>query len=540
MLLLYFLEFEPLPTPDMSSPARTKGPAAIPMDVTDWLAMVQKEQAISPAVRNGQKPMHIAQTPYQSGSKILQDEFLHLRAVWYIYEGTDVFDVLYRDAKPDPDKPTEPIYRGYVSPQHDDKAAALFAKFSSFWRKYRENLEKNISDLTTDLDCGGWSVVRFLQDMAQRHVKDGKPVSYTPTVYKPGYKPGFDDGDGSGSNASLPGFQSLEISDQNRTNAAERPHDTPQAPSREMAKRSEFNRPSVDEMYANTALLFLLEEIRKEIDGDMTLCNWVIPRLGLHLEAKPAKRSFLKSQSGILMQAQVDGYLCRRTEDYEFVKFPLAICETKPCVRTERWDAILRQETAEMACWIAEHGKQREGLLRASASGRSRRLLISQDRHEIYIIIGEYGPTYQEYIAGNIALPAKAPPAPADFDAEQNQRAAQGSGSYNKQAEDTGADQIRLSRKGPTSKGKTAKAPESGQPSSRKEAKAKAQVPAQQPGEGRVLRSQTPPPPRRLPPADEFLVMHQFGPYVTGDARHMELFVRRVIGLMLELYENSK
>lgn len=34
---------------------------------------------------------------------------------------------------------------------------------------------------------------------------------------------------------------------------------------------------------------------------------------------------------------------------------------------------------------------------------------------------------------------------------------------------------------------------------------------------------------------DEFLVMHQFGPYVIYDAGHMERLLRRVIALMLQL-----
>lgn len=289
-----------------------------------------------------------------------------------------------------------------------------------------------------------------------------------------------------------------------------------------MAKLSEFNRPSVDEMYANGALLLLLDEVRKEIftarilsrekaatqvaEPKTPLSNWILPRLALRLEAMPNLTPSITSKRERLMQAQVDGYLCRRVRD-DFSSVPLAICEAKPCVRSEHFDAILRQETAEMACWISEHGSKAQGLLQTAAEGAKRRLMVSQDRHEIYVIIGEYGPKYVDYIRGHASLSARAP-LPADkLDVEKNQKAAVGSASYNKQAEVTGVDKIR------TSLGDEKK-------------------PA--PG-GMVLRSRVP---RVLPPADEFLVMHQFGPFITSKADHMDRLVRRLIGFMLQLDTN--
>ncbi len=295
-------------------------------------------------------------------------------------------------------------------------------------------------------------------------------------------------------------------------------------------------------MYANSALLFLLEEVRKEIaTARVLLCekfkkvnaekmrektgnevaektplsNWVMLRLGLHLRAMPylTTAGFLKSAMNNLMEAQVDGYLCRRIPD-DFSNAPLAICEAMPCVKTDRYDAILRQETVEMACWIAErHGNKRDGFLQSCAGGAKRRLMISQDRHEIYMIIGEYGSKYGEYITGNAAWLAKAPlPLPLDkFDLEENRKAARGSASYNEQAKVMGVEDVRLSHmvRGDEKK------PASG---------------------SRALRSQHP---RVLLSADEFLIMHQFGPVITSRADNMERPVRRLVGLCYSLTQTQ-
>jgi hypothetical protein len=42
-----------------------------------------------------------------------------------------------------------------------------------------------------------------------------------------------------------------------------------------------------------------------------------------------------------------------------------------------------------------------------------------------------------------------------------------------------------------------------------------------------------------LPSADEFLFMHEFGPFLTDKAPHMDAFIRRLIDLMLVLNAGS-
>ena len=60
---------------------------------------------------------------------------------------------------------------------------------------------------------------------------------------------------------------------------------------------------------------------------------------------------------------------------------------------------------------------------------------------------------------------------------------------------------------------------------------------AQALGAGRATRSATTP--LDLPSADGFLVMHRFGPWRTDDATNMQVFVRRLLALMLELHSNK-
>lgn len=41
-----------------------------------------------------------------------------------------------------------------------------------------------------------------------------------------------------------------------------------------------------------------------------------------------------------------------------------------------------------------------------------------------------------------------------------------------------------------------------------------------------------------LPGPEYFCIMHQWGPYKTEDAGHMDFFIRRMIGLHVELVQN--
>lgn len=127
------------------------------------------------------------------------------------------------------------------------------------------------------------------------------------------------------------------------------------------------NPASTDEYYVNTAILVLLQQLvsdmrqlatepldrRLDFRGlDIKDLDWLVDRLSLKLYSR---------QSGSvpteLMEARLDGYLCKRRYKRAthgqmvpvFNNLPLAIVEAKAYVRRAAGSAIRWQESAEMA-----------------------------------------------------------------------------------------------------------------------------------------------------------------------------------------------
>lgn len=115
--------------------------------------------------------------------------------------------------------------------------------------------------------------------------------------------------------------------------------------------------------------------------------DWLADRLALNLMDRspaPASRPSKPSTAKKLMEARVDGYLCRRDfvqssgDDAKFYarfnKYPLAILEAKPFTRMSALSAIRWQESAEIASWVSglDDAYENAGLLRSSTSGRKR------------------------------------------------------------------------------------------------------------------------------------------------------------------------
>ena len=157
--------------------------------------------------------------------------------------------------------------------------------------------------------------------------------------------------------------------------------DTPLVPRTFQAAGGMRNPATSDETYVNMALLVLLQALTvsmaqrgKSFDtrldfGDL---DWLADRLPLKLH-----RRHSESQVVELMEARVDGYLCkRRFEDGmpQFNNVPLAVVEAKACTRRAAGSAIRWQESAEMACWVSSLDEKHEnyGLLQSSTSGRKR------------------------------------------------------------------------------------------------------------------------------------------------------------------------
>lgn len=489
----------------------------IPETVRAWLDAVQSEDDIEQTVKDGHQRLHVANTDYQSGSTIRQAEFLHLRSFWEIHDGgMDDFDHLMRDNP-------KTGYQGYISEDNDKRASQIHENRTSYFQHYCKELKgaKNDFDgLTPHPDSGIWATVRLWQTLTYWHTKE-KPDSDTEkpksNILKKGHKAKFAF---SGEDSATQRLRNLHISTPPPSSRRPDPvFGTPVAVSYQMGLQSQGNPSSVDEIYANVSLLLMLQAAISESISFLGNLNWVPRRLPLKLKASAGVGTSRATQE--LMTAQVDGYLCCRDSNHNFCPNPLAICETKRYVRSNKIEDTQRQETAEMASWIAQCCGSTDGLLQSSASGRKRRLLISQDRHEVYIIIGEYGSEYEEYITGRASLLACATQAGAgaDFDVEANARAAAGSGAYVSQLERAGIETESL-----------------------KLTKLLSKPLPLPPSSGRVTRSRAlrePTPPKELPSVDGFLVMHQFGPYIINQEDNVTRFVRRLIALMLQLKSGS-
>ncbi|KAI1938269.1 hypothetical protein LOZ57_006438 [Ophidiomyces ophidiicola] len=142
-----------------------------------------------------------------------------------------------------------------------------------------------------------------------------------------------------------------------------------------------FFPPVEDEQVVNTALILLLLCICRGYNKIGKL-RWSLQRKAFNFKKKSTLMRGKQLYSA-LFQARTDGHLA-------FEDRSLAILEVK--ART-RLDAMpWKQESAQMAAWIyAEPDKEK---------GRThyRRLMISQDRHEIYVIVATYSQKYVDYI----------------------------------------------------------------------------------------------------------------------------------------------
>ncbi|PYI03948.1 hypothetical protein BO78DRAFT_373957 [Aspergillus sclerotiicarbonarius CBS 121057] len=112
--------------------------------------------------------------------------------------------------------------------------------------------------------------------------------------------------------------------------------------------------------------------------------------LGVKAHWSQERRGFKVRNNDIkLYEARTDGHLFLPN-----IKGSSAIVEVKPMMR---WDSnrVMMQETAEMAAWIHAEPDDIQG---QANDKRFLRLLLSMNRHEIYLIIAEYNVDYVKYL----------------------------------------------------------------------------------------------------------------------------------------------
>jgi hypothetical protein len=127
--------------------------------------------------------------------------------------------------------------------------------------------------------------------------------------------------------------------------------------------------------------------------------------------------------------------------------------------------------------------------------------LISQDRHELWIIIAEYGDQWKHYIRGNKMTQ------PADSNQPQDVKALAGSEGFVSLAQQSNQERFKQMLKNAEASNKK---------------------------EGSSTRASRGPP-VESPGPECFCIMQQWGPYKTDSAAGMDNFIRRLIGLQVQL-----
>lgn len=302
-----------------------------------------------------ERELSVTDTRYNSGSGISGSEFLHLRVIWRHYKQTNDLGHMIKDST---DLPSP--YRGYVSPQNLHLANKVYDSCKTYWNAYLDDIRSGTESLRPARECRDWRTARYYQVLTMKHTKDVRDAS-DDQITRASKVQTCQTSQPSSYNKSLGTPQAALGRSPMVTNYA-------------MGAGNRANAPSADEAYPNTALLLLLQAVTLSVGGLFSDMDWLAPRIPLkliHTVIHPLKFAKDPKEHIELLQAQVDGYLCKRNKSGQMNQLPLAICEAKPFVRVSALTQIQRQEGAEMACWINKC-RDDTGLLRSSTSGRKR------------------------------------------------------------------------------------------------------------------------------------------------------------------------
>lgn len=150
----------------------------------------------------------------------------------------------------------------------------------------------------------------------------------------------------------------------------------------------------------------------------------------------------------------------------------------------------------------------------------TRRLLISQDRHELYIIIAEYGEQWKEYVRGlDVPWPTTAQ-ATSALDLSGSDGFIQNSMAKYR-ADFT--DMVNLAQD-IIDKSTSEDLQPSGSSTGR---------------QTRSSQQRSVNQPLELPGPEYFCIMQEWGPFSTKEDEFMDLFIRRLIALQLQLLSNA-
>ncbi|KAL3461975.1 hypothetical protein BJX64DRAFT_288927 [Aspergillus heterothallicus] len=319
-----------------------------------------------------------------SGSKVQEKQFL-------------LFQVLWKDEQ----TRALPLKEYELDQFH--KAAGAFLKDYPSWNVYKENIsrrgdmskvEESTFALVLDLQHGAALVTE--DEVSESLTFALSPVSsrtrqattakdrdrynaQTPTRRKPPKQP------------TMGGLYDEESEDEDMETPA-----TVTPPTKQMANlrmdppaaeevRELTKHQSKDEQIVNAALISFLSALtlhghrgtRQSLDN-----AWSLHRLPLIADFGDA-----------CYEARTDGYLYDKGKGGGTIR---ALVEVKAAQRARKEKPIRMQEAAQMVAWLKCH-PERERCLNKPG----RRLHVSQDRNEIYIIVAEYNMDYLDFLNGN-------------------------------------------------------------------------------------------------------------------------------------------
>ncbi|KAH6628829.1 hypothetical protein F5144DRAFT_550076 [Chaetomium tenue] len=364
-------------------------------NIPQWAKMMERQLGISGADPERDDKIFATQPTnwqFSSGSSLTEREYLLLRVIWNHRDHIGEFRTYMRNNSALTRDSTPGLYKGYVSPKNDDLARHIYQELAPRFRGYLEDIRSNKDGTRPGAGCGLFLPTRYLQGLVMSRIKkhhtEVEAAAMPSKVWKSGdpvdtTSPGDSDSDDN-ANMATTSMAKMNISEVPKTPVKQGALAQPQTET--PAVGGMRNPSTTDENYVNTAFLSLLQILTYHIRELAESCNsgldvrgldfgtldfgtldfgtldfgtldfgtldWLADRLPLKLYRRQPG-----AELAALMEARVDGYLCKRGSLPEK-------------------DGVVPQ-----ACFKVEV------LVRHAA-----------DREQIYIIIAEYGEPWKQYI----------------------------------------------------------------------------------------------------------------------------------------------
>jgi hypothetical protein len=354
-----------------------------PKNEKDWLDETRSR-------RLGEQSTIFDLDKYKSASKIEINQFLLLRVLWENDISAGKFDS-QRES--------------WISRECYWKAQTIFKKMKSF-QSYLDSFGSK--DLVPLPDLGTFSLVRVYQlSVESTHLSESASVKFTPIAKRTRFALAQSNQRREELNTSPTPVIQSEAAYDNDPSTPDIDMSTltlsEMEPLSEISDYTPFqSERAEDEQIVNTALVNFLNAITIH---HVRTVEWTLHR-----------KSFrIGERGGQGFEARVDGTLRRRGGEKEI----LAIVEVKSARRANFLSVIRMQEAAQMAAWIsscpetaAKNSDIRNDprhrsvhnnghcLLNFHANNFSRRLLISQDKEEIFLTFATFDGHYVDYITG--------------------------------------------------------------------------------------------------------------------------------------------